>query len=98
LEKVVEAEGGFYREESKNKWFKELEGKNYLDHFDYYINVFKPEVDKLIDSEQPGHITKVSPADFDDYSKPVMDRYRQRLVYAKQHKITRLSWNSNHWR
>lgn len=98
LKKLAEAEGGFYKHAHKNKWYKEFDGTDYLEHFKYFIDVFKPRVDALIDSEKPPHITKISADSFERYGKRVISLYEQRLAHGRIHKITRLSWNANNWR
>lgn len=100
LEKVAELESGIDRPGVKYKWFKMFPGKDndqYLEHFEYYIKKFKPKVDKLLDSEKPPVIHKVTPEEFQKYGMKVIALRNKQIVFAKTNKITRLSWNTNNW-
>jgi len=98
FEKLIKEETGFTKAENKNKWYKYFNGNEYLDHFKYFISFFKPKVDKLIDTEHPPHIAKLTFDEFDKYGNKVILLYNKRKSYTKTHKITRLSWNDNNWR
>jgi hypothetical protein len=97
LEKVARLESGFDRPGTKYKWFRHFPNKNYLQHFDYFIETFKPKVDRLIDQEHPLVISKVTPAEFAKYGMRVIGLRNGQIQYGKTHKITRLSWNTNNW-
>lgn len=100
LEKVAKLEKGFDHPGTKHKWFKAFPGKNndeYLKNFDYFIKIFKPKVDRLLDIENPPGISKVSDAQFQKFGMKVIELRNRQVLFGKKNKITRLSWNENNW-
>ncbi|QEM06422.1 hypothetical protein DIU31_023980 [Mucilaginibacter rubeus] len=100
LEKVAKLEKGFDHPGTKHKWFKAFPGKNndeYLKNFDYFIKIFKPKVDHLLEIENPPGISKVSDAQFQKFGIKVIELRNRQVLFGKKNKITRLSWNENNW-
>jgi hypothetical protein len=97
LEKITGVEPGFEKLANKYKWFKYFPDKDYLKNFDYFLEHFKPKVDRLIDAEKPPVITKVTALEFEKYGMDVIRRRRRQVEYGRTNKITRLSWNTNNW-
>lgn len=98
LEKLAKAEPGLVKDKSKNKWFKYFPDVDYLKNFDYFIDVFKPKVDKLISTEKSLVVSMISADEFAQFGQRVIDLRNGQIDFGRVNKITRLSWNTNSWR
>lgn len=90
--------GGFYKHKTKNKWYKEYQGKNYISHLNDFLNTDKPKIDKYITNYKPADIYPISENEFILYTKKIIDNRIQQKSKGQVDKIVRLCWNNEKWR
>jgi hypothetical protein len=97
LEKVAYHLKGFIKDPSKNKWYKDLDGTDYLSAMSKFIKHDKPVIDRLLDQRKPPGILKIDKAFYDHYVTNVVDRRNEQIAFGAVNKITRITWNTEKW-
>lgn len=97
LEKVAFSLKGFTKDPSKNKWYKEMDGTDYLSVLAEFINHDKPIIDRLVVRESPPGISKLDKAFDDYYVTKIVDRRNDQIEFGIVNKITRVTWNTENW-
>lgn len=97
LEKVAFRLKGFTKDPSKNKWYKELDGTDYLSAMIKFIEQDKPLIDRLLDLQKPPGILKLDKAFDDYYVTKIVNRRNAQIAFGAVNKITRITWNTENW-
>lgn len=97
LKKVANKLGGFYKDASKDKWYRDLEGKEYLKLLDNFIKRDKPVIDRMLQEDKPFDILPLDLKFEEKYILPVISRREHQIEYGVQHKVTRITWNTEKW-
>lgn len=97
LNKVALGLKGFTKDPSKNKWYKELDGTDYVSAIAKFIEHDMPAIDRLLDQEQPSGIMKLDAAFDAQYVTKVINRRNKQIAFGADNKITRITWNTENW-
>ncbi|WP_029905157.1 hypothetical protein [Prevotella sp. 10(H)] len=96
--KIVADKLGFYNGEYNGIYYKDFEGKDYIENFKSFIRNEKVEIDKLIEEYKPKGISIIRESDFNKKYKPIIERRISQIEFGRKNKIARLCWNTNGWK
>ncbi len=98
LKKAVDNIGGFKKDTSKNKWYKQYSNKDFLKNLDDFIANVKPLIDNLISKEKPEGIYMLDKEFYNNYTQKVIKLRQEQIVYGNKNKLARICWNKENWK
>jgi hypothetical protein len=98
LEKVSKKLGGFYKHESKAKWYKKYDGTNYIKNLEHFLSSDKLQIDEFLKVNQPLGINLIDDKNYFSYANNIITRRNEQIEYGKTNKVIRICWSTEEWK
>jgi len=98
LKKIADQIGGFRKEKSKNKWYKNYDTSDYIQNLNSFISEIKPVIDDIILKENLNEISLLNEDFFEKYIKKIQNYREEQVKLGKKNKLARICWNTENWK
>lgn len=98
LQELANEIGGFRKHKKRNKWYRGIDGKDYIKSLEYFVEEIKPLIDKLISRLKPEGIGFLEEKYFEKNLNKILKIREERKKFGDKNKIARICWNTEFWK